>query len=78
MGRKVVEKAGCIVDLVPGSEVKEALASGRLDAAEWVGPMHDLLMEFYSVTKYCYYPGWHEPGACLELIINKNVYDSSG
>ena len=25
---------------------------------------------------YYYYPGWHEPGSTLEIIINKDAYES--
>ena len=31
-------------------------------------------MGFYQVAKYYYYPGWHEPGGVLEMIINKDKF----
>ncbi len=39
------------------------------------GPMHDLRMGFYKAAPYYYYPGWHEPGTCLEVMFNKKAYD---
>ena len=29
---------------------------------------------FYKAAKYYYYPGWHEPGTTLELIINTKAW----
>lgn len=76
LGGKVVAKAGGTVVLLPGGEIFTSLERGVLDATEWVGPMHDLRMGFYKAAKNYYYPGWHEPGTCLEVIFNKKAYDS--
>lgn len=75
LGGKVVSKAGGTVVLLPGGEIFTSLERGVIDATEWVGPLHDLRMGFYKAAKYYYYPGWHEPGTCLEVIFNKKVYD---
>ncbi len=53
-----------------------ALQQGVVDAAEWVGPFNDLTFGFHQVAKYYYYPGWHEGGSTLEIIINKEAYES--
>ena len=76
LGGKVIAKAGGTVVLLPGGEIFTSLERGVIDATEWVGPMHDLRMGFYKAAKYYYYPGWHEPGTCLEVMFNKKVYDS--
>ncbi len=76
LGGKVVAKAGGTVVLLSGDEIFSSLERGVIDATEWAGPMHDLRMEFFRAAKYYYYPGWHEPGTCLEVIFNKKVYDS--
>jgi TRAP-type mannitol/chloroaromatic compound transport system substrate-binding protein len=52
------------------------MQTGVIDATEWVGPYNDLALGFHQVAKYYYYPGWQEPGPTLELIINKQLYDS--
>ena len=49
---------------------------GVIDAAEWVGPFNDLTFGFHQVADYYYYPGWHEWGSTLEIIINKGAYES--
>jgi TRAP-type mannitol/chloroaromatic compound transport system substrate-binding protein len=75
LGGKVIAKAGGTVVLLAGGEIYTSLERGVLDATEWVGPLHDLRMGFYQAAKYYYYPGWHEPGTCLEVMFNKKVYD---
>jgi TRAP-type mannitol/chloroaromatic compound transport system substrate-binding protein len=74
LGGKVVARAGGAVVLKPASEIFTSLERGVIDATEWVGPLHDLKMGFYKAAHYYYYPGWHEPGSCLELIVNKKAY----
>jgi TRAP-type mannitol/chloroaromatic compound transport system substrate-binding protein len=76
LGGKVVAKAGGTVVLLPAGEIFTSLERGVIDATEWVGPLHDLRMGFYKAAKYYYYPGWHEPGTCLEVIFNKKAYDA--
>ncbi len=75
LGGKVIAKAGGTVVLLAGGEIFTSLERGVLDATEWVGPLHDLRMGFYQAAKYYYYPGWHEPGTCLEVMFNKKAYD---
>ncbi|HSH70166.1 MAG TPA: TRAP transporter substrate-binding protein, partial [Deferrisomatales bacterium] len=76
LGGKVISKAGGTVVLLAGGEIFTSLERGVLDATEWVGPLHDLRMGFYQAAKYYYYPGWHEPGTCLDLMFNKSKYDA--
>ncbi|MFZ5769904.1 MAG: TRAP transporter substrate-binding protein [Thermodesulfobacteriota bacterium] len=74
LGGKVVARAGGTVVLLPAAEIFTSLERGVIDATEWVGPLHDLRMGFHKAAPYYYYPGWHEPGSCLELLINKKAY----
>ncbi len=74
LGGKVVAKAGGTVVLLPAAEIFTSLERGVIDATEWVGPLHDLRMGFYKAAPYYYYPGWHEPGSCLELLVNRQAY----
>lgn len=61
---------------IPGGELYTALQTGVIDAAEWVGPENDLAFGFHQIAKYYYYPGWHEPGPSMELIVNKTAFES--
>ena len=74
-GGKVLSKAGGTAVTVAGGEIYTNLERGVIDATEWIGPYHDYLMGFYQVAKYYYYPGWHEPGTCLEAFINLKAYN---
>lgn len=76
LGAKVLEKAGGTPVLVSGGEIYTNLERGVIDATEWIGPYHDYLMGFHEVAKYYYYPGWHEPGPALEMLINKSKFES--
>ncbi len=73
-GGKVLSKAGGSAVTVAGGEIYTNLERGVIDATEWIGPYHDYLMGFYQVAKYYYYPGWHEPGGVLEMIVNKKKF----
>ncbi len=76
IGAKVLEKAGGTPVLVPGGEIYTNLERGVIDATEWIGPFHDYLMGFHEVAKYYYYPGWHEPGPALEMMVNKPKFEA--
>lgn len=70
LGGEVFQRAGGVAVTIPGGEVFTALQTGVIDAAEWVGPYNDLAFGLQDIAKYYYYPGWHEPGATLEAIVN--------
>ncbi len=76
LGGKVLAKAGGNAILVPGAEIYTNLDRGVIDATEWIGPYHDLLMGFYKAAKYYYYPGWHECGTPLEATVNLDAWNA--
>jgi TRAP-type mannitol/chloroaromatic compound transport system substrate-binding protein len=73
---EVFNAAGGTSVNIPGGELYTSLQTGVIDAAEWVGPENDLAFGFQQIAKYYYYPGWHEPGPTLELIVNKTAFES--
>ncbi|MBL4747985.1 MAG: TRAP transporter substrate-binding protein [Magnetovibrio sp.] len=76
LGGEVIRQIGGSAVTLPGSEIFPSLQSGAIDATEWVGPWNDLASGFYKITKYYYYPGFHEPGSTLSCGINKDVWNS--
>lgn len=76
LGGEVLKKLGGVVVNLPGGEIFQALQSGAVDAAEWIGPYNDLTFGFYQVAKYYYSPGFQEPGSVLESMVNKAKYDA--
>lgn len=75
LGGEVVKAAGGNVVNLPGGEIPPALASGAIDATEWVGPYNDLAFGLYKSAKLYYYPGWHEPATLLDNFINLSAWD---
>jgi TRAP-type mannitol/chloroaromatic compound transport system substrate-binding protein len=76
LGGEVLRRLGAAAVALPGGEIFPALQAGTIDATEWVGPWNDLAFGFYKITKYYYWPGFHEPGTILSLGINRDVWES--
>ncbi len=76
LGGKVLARAGGVIVPVSGGDIYSALKNGRIDATDWLGPLHDLHIGLHRAAKYYYYPGWHEPGTCFEVLFNKEAYDA--
>jgi TRAP-type mannitol/chloroaromatic compound transport system substrate-binding protein len=76
VGGEVFKRAGGVAVTIPGGELYTALQTGVIDATEWVGPYNDMAMGLHEVARYYYYPGWHEPGPSLEVLVNKEAFDS--
>ncbi len=74
-GGEVFRRVGVTTQAIPGGEIYQALQTGVVDAAEWVGPWNDIAFGFYKIAKYYYYMGFHEPGSALSLGINKDVWE---
>ncbi len=70
LGGEVFSRAGGVAVTMPGSEIFTSVQTGVIDATEWIGPYNDLAFGLQEVARYYYYPGWHEPGATLEAIVN--------
>jgi len=62
------------INSVPPPEIFPAFKSGAIDAAEWVGPMLDQAFGLNKITNLCYVPAFHEPGAALEIVVNKDAF----
>ena len=67
--------AGLGVEIInpPVSELKDALATKKLDAVELVGPAIDLGKGFAEVSKF-YYVGWHSPSSEMHFMVNPTAY----
>ena len=76
LGGEVLKSYGTNVVLLPGPDVVPSITSGTIDGTEWIGPAADLGKGLHKVCKYYYYPGWHEPGTCLEAFINLDAWNS--
>jgi len=61
---------------LPGGDIFAALKGGTIDATEWIGPYNDLAFGLHQAAKFYYWPGWHEPGTTIEMIMHKQTYES--
>ncbi|HIK43697.1 MAG TPA: TRAP transporter substrate-binding protein [Leptolyngbyaceae cyanobacterium M65_K2018_010] len=75
LGGQVMSKLGVTVQTLPGGEIFQALQTGAIDAAEWVGPYDDEKLGLNRVAQYYYYPGWWEPGSTLEVQTTLNEWN---
>ncbi len=75
LGGQVMSKLGVQVQTLAGGEIFQALQTGAVDAAEWVGPYDDAKLKFNEVAQFYYYPGWWEPGPTLEVEINLDEWN---
>lgn len=76
LGGEVMQRLGAAAVNIPGAELFTALQTGTIDAAEWVGPYNDLAFGLHQAAKFYYYPGWQEPGACIECMIHRPAYEA--
>jgi len=71
-----LKAAGAEVVSVPMSKLTQALKDGEIEAVEFAGPNIDMNRGFHKLTKYYYYPAWHEPSGAFDLFINKAKWDA--
>jgi TRAP-type mannitol/chloroaromatic compound transport system substrate-binding protein len=76
LGGEVLKKLGGIPVSLTGGDLFTALQTGAIDATEWVGPYNDLAFGLNKAAEFYYYSGWHEPGANLEFLINKDAFNA--
>lgn len=76
LGGEVITRAGGESVTIPGGELYTALQTGVIDATEWVAPYNDMAFGFHQIARYYYYPGWQETGSSLELVVNKQAWES--
>ncbi|HWQ13758.1 MAG TPA: TRAP transporter substrate-binding protein DctP, partial [Roseiflexaceae bacterium] len=75
LGGQVMTKLGVTVQAIAGGEIFQALQTGAVDAAEWVGPYDDEKLGLNKAAQFYYYPGWWEPGPSLEVQINLDKWN---
>lgn len=73
---QVYQKAGATTVLFPIGEVFSSLEKGVIDGAEMSSPAVDMSSGLYKVAKYYYFPGWQQQSTMIELIINKDDWNS--
>jgi TRAP-type mannitol/chloroaromatic compound transport system substrate-binding protein len=67
---------GASVVSMPGSDVVPALDRGVIDAAEFNNPAVDGQLGLPDVSKICMVQSYHQPAECLEILINRKLFES--
>lgn len=73
---QVLRQVGVTVVVIPLGEVLQALQSGAIDAAEFVGPYNDMSFGLYRAAKYYYWPGVVEPCGIVDMMVNMDAWQS--
>ena len=62
---------------IAGGEILQAIQTGAIDAAEFVGPTDDLILglDEFDGELFYYHPGWWEPGTALEVQFPAAAFD---
>lgn len=76
IGALVLEKVGTVADCYSGGQIIGKFLDGSIDAAEFSTPAVDAYINLSTVANYNYFPGWQSPVTILELIINKDIWNS--
>ena len=76
LGGRALGLTGASVQNVPGGEIYQALSSGSIEGAEWIGPFADERLGLQEICDYYYTSGFHEPGSALSTAMNRDVFDS--
>jgi TRAP-type mannitol/chloroaromatic compound transport system substrate-binding protein len=74
LGGEVWKRLGAATTNMAAGEIFQALQTGTLDAAEFVGPYNDLALGFYQICKNYYFPSFVEPGLATEAVVNKSKF----
>ncbi len=74
LGAEVWKRLGVVTQTLPGGEIFQALSTGAVDAAEWVGPYDDQKLGLPDAAEFYYSPGWWEPGPTLHAIANNDQW----
>jgi TRAP-type mannitol/chloroaromatic compound transport system substrate-binding protein len=72
---KVLEKLGGTPVTTASGEIKGALESGALDAAQWAGPHDDERLDLQKVAPNYYFPGWQQGSNALHILVNQAKWD---
>ncbi len=76
LGGRVLARLGAdVVRMAPG-DILDAIKKGEIEAAEYSLPSMDLTLGLQNVSKYYYFPGWHQPSTLYELYFSGATWHS--
>jgi TRAP-type mannitol/chloroaromatic compound transport system substrate-binding protein len=75
LGAEVLKELGATLVDVPAADIKSTMQKGQIDGFEFCVPAVDWPLGFQDVAGYVVLPGWHQPSAMYESIVNQAAYD---
>jgi TRAP-type mannitol/chloroaromatic compound transport system substrate-binding protein len=78
LAAEVVRQFGATPVSVEGVDVRGALAEGRIDAVEWLGPLALVAPDLQPLAERLYHPGLNANGTVLSLDVSKVVWNRMG
>lgn len=76
LGGEVLRRLGATPVNLPPGEIFQALQTGVVDGAEFLGPWSDLALGLDQAAGFYYWPGFHEPNGSAECLVNRAALDS--
>jgi TRAP-type mannitol/chloroaromatic compound transport system substrate-binding protein len=73
-----VAALGATLVRLAAGELRTALAGGRIQAAEWLGPLAVAAPDLQPLAQRLYEPGFHRGGTAVSLAVRKSVWDGTG
>ncbi len=73
---EILAANGCNVVFMSAAEIIPSMERGVIDAGEYSIPALDQTFGFQDVAKYYMRPGFHQPCATQQLVINKKNWES--
>ncbi len=74
LGGELFKRLGANPVLLPPGELFNALQSGMIDAAEFVGPWSDFALGLHEVAPFYYGPGFTKPNGAGECLIHRELW----
>ena len=71
----VMRDLGATPAMLAPEELRAALADGRLQAAEWLGPLAAAAPDLQPLAQRLYQPGFNRNGLLLSLGVDKRLWD---
>ncbi|SDB29084.1 TRAP-type mannitol/chloroaromatic compound transport system, substrate-binding protein [Bauldia litoralis] len=68
-GARVLQRLGVIAYELPGQEIRPALETGLIEAAEFSLPSIDAELGIAEIAGHLYFPGWQQPVTSLEILM---------
>jgi len=73
-GARVLQKLGVVPYELPAEEIRPALETGLIDAAEFSLPSIDADLGIAEVAGHLYFPGWQQPVTSLEILMPERTW----